>query len=297
MAAAARPMSVCPMVWPTWRSIFSRSSASWIVAAFSSSLPRYSTEPMRGRSLTTARTITPPLGPRSVSILTSSNNPVCQRLRKLRWMRPGSYGSPGLMPRYTRMVSLATVVLPTASKRSMRWPVCLPGAGVVGGGAGFSPSVMPPAFGRSMIWPGFGFCGCGWGGALDCASALVASIAAAMQKRSRFIGRRKLLAVRRGNSRGGSAGAQQRESAAHSNIGNILVMLSIRRVLPLLFLAVSARAQGPNYLVSPNVVYGVASGQELKLDVYRPRDAAAPVPVAMFIHGGGWVAGTKEGSA
>ena len=74
-------------------------------------------------------------------------------------------------------------------------------------------------------------------------------------------------------------------------------MLSIRRVLPLLFLAVSARAQGPNYLVSPNVVYGVASGQELKLDVYRPRDAAAPVPVAMFIHGGGWVAGTKEGSA
>src|SRR5438067_3182642 len=74
-------------------------------------------------------------------------------------------------------------------------------------------------------------------------------------------------------------------------------MLSIRRVLPLLFLAVSARAQGPNYLVSPNVVYDVASGQELKLDVYRPRDAAAPVPVAMFIHGGGWVAGTKEGSA
>src|SRR5205085_8340329 len=143
---------------------------------------------------------------------------------------------------------------------------------------------------------GFGFCGCGWGGALDCASALVASIAAAMQKRSRFIGRRKLLAVRRGNSRGGSAGAQQRESAAHSNIGNILVMLSIRRVLPLLFLAVSARAQGPNYLVSPNVVYNVASGEELKLDVYRPRDAAAPVPVAMYIHGGGWVAGTKEGS-
>jgi acetyl esterase/lipase len=72
-------------------------------------------------------------------------------------------------------------------------------------------------------------------------------------------------------------------------------MLIIRRVLPLLFLAATARAQDPfSWLVSANVTYNVASGQELKLDVYRPRDVAAPVPVAMYIHGGGWVAGSKE---
>ena len=72
----------------------------------------------------------------------------------------------------------------------------------------------------------------------------------------------------------------------------------MRRVLPiLLFLAATARAQDPfNYLTSANVVYNVADGQELKLDVYRPRDPAVPVPVVMYIHGGGWVAGTKEGS-
>ena len=74
-------------------------------------------------------------------------------------------------------------------------------------------------------------------------------------------------------------------------------MLIIRRVLPLLLLAATARAQDAySWLVSTNVTYNVASGQELKLDIYRPRDAAAPVPVAMYIHGGGWVAGSKEGS-
>ena len=78
-------------------------------------------------------------------------------------------------------------------------------------------------------------------------------------------------------------------------------MLSIRRVLLALlfaaFAAGTARAQDPfSYLVTPNVVYNVASGTDLKLDVYRPREATGPVPVAMLIHGGGWVAGTKEGS-
>jgi acetyl esterase/lipase len=82
-------------------------------------------------------------------------------------------------------------------------------------------------------------------------------------------------------------------------------MLIIRRVLlPLLFLAATARAQAPewaeqtpfNYEVTPNLTYYAASGEELKLDVYRPRNATGPVPVVMFIHGGGWVAGTKEQS-
>jgi acetyl esterase/lipase len=48
------------------------------------------------------------------------------------------------------------------------------------------------------------------------------------------------------------------------------------------------------YEVLPNQVYGTASGRELKLDVYRPREAGAAVPVVVLIHGGGWVAGAKE---
>src|SRR4029079_18146836 len=49
----------------------------------------------------------------------------------------------------------------------------------------------------------------------------------------------------------------------------------------------------------PNLVYERANGWEGKLDVYAQRTApnAPPSPVVIFIHGGGWVQGTKEGSA
>jgi len=48
------------------------------------------------------------------------------------------------------------------------------------------------------------------------------------------------------------------------------------------------------YRVIPNLTYHVASNQENKLDLYVPRGATGPTPVLMYIHGGGWVGGTKE---
>jgi acetyl esterase/lipase len=58
------------------------------------------------------------------------------------------------------------------------------------------------------------------------------------------------------------------------------------------------------YSVVANQTYTTQSGTDLKLDVYLPPlppgsapGAARPtVPVVVEIHGGGWVAGTKEGS-
>jgi len=44
----------------------------------------------------------------------------------------------------------------------------------------------------------------------------------------------------------------------------------------------------------PNVVYAVANNQELKLDLYLPYGRVQPTPVAIYIHGGGWVTGSKE---
>src|SRR5947208_5394346 len=44
-----------------------------------------------------------------------------------------------------------------------------------------------------------------------------------------------------------------------------------------------------------NVVYVRANGWEGKLDVYAQR-SPAPTPTVLFIHGGGWVQGTKEAS-
>ena len=50
------------------------------------------------------------------------------------------------------------------------------------------------------------------------------------------------------------------------------------------------------YNIRPNLVYGTQSGADTKLDVYQRRDATGPQPTVMFIHGGGWVLGTKEAS-
>jgi acetyl esterase/lipase len=47
-------------------------------------------------------------------------------------------------------------------------------------------------------------------------------------------------------------------------------------------------------LVETDVVYGVADGQRLLLDVYRPRGRWGNRPAMILIHGGGWCAGSKS---
>lgn len=50
------------------------------------------------------------------------------------------------------------------------------------------------------------------------------------------------------------------------------------------------------YWVSQDVVYGAANNTPLKLDVWYPRDNPNPTSTLIYIHGGGWIFGTKEGS-
>lgn len=57
----------------------------------------------------------------------------------------------------------------------------------------------------------------------------------------------------------------------------------------------AAHAQN-QYTVRPNIVYGVQNNYETKLDVYQRRDVTGPQPTIIYIHGGGWVGGTKEGA-
>src|SRR5689334_14560333 len=45
--------------------------------------------------------------------------------------------------------------------------------------------------------------------------------------------------------------------------------------------------------VERDVVYAERGQRRLMLDVYRPRAATGPAPVLLFVHGGGWVLGTK----
>jgi acetyl esterase/lipase len=53
---------------------------------------------------------------------------------------------------------------------------------------------------------------------------------------------------------------------------------------------------GSQYRVLPNITYLTANNYDAKLDLYLPLRETSPVPTLVYIHGGGWVGGTKEGS-
>ena len=50
------------------------------------------------------------------------------------------------------------------------------------------------------------------------------------------------------------------------------------------------------YWMQPDVVYGSANNTPLKLDIWYPRDNQDPTPTLVYIHGGGWIFGSKEGA-
>lgn len=51
-----------------------------------------------------------------------------------------------------------------------------------------------------------------------------------------------------------------------------------------------------HYRVTPNITYVTANNYESKLDLYERVDATAPQATIIYIHGGGWTGGNKEGS-
>jgi acetyl esterase/lipase len=50
------------------------------------------------------------------------------------------------------------------------------------------------------------------------------------------------------------------------------------------------------YWMQPDVVYNTANNTPLKLDIWYPRDNPNPTTTIVFIHGGGWIFGSKEGA-
>ncbi|MGI8810930.1 MAG: alpha/beta fold hydrolase [Pyrinomonadaceae bacterium] len=53
---------------------------------------------------------------------------------------------------------------------------------------------------------------------------------------------------------------------------------------------------GARYWVQPDIVYNTANNTPLKLDVWYPNASKTPTPTLVYIHGGGWVFGSKETS-
>lgn len=73
-------------------------------------------------------------------------------------------------------------------------------------------------------------------------------------------------------------------------------------LLSCLLLASAAQAEAPSWAdgsgadieVRPHLVYSQAGGQDLKLDLYLPHDRRRPRPLVIWVHGGGWVGGSRE---
>ena len=53
---------------------------------------------------------------------------------------------------------------------------------------------------------------------------------------------------------------------------------------------------GSKYWVTPDITYQTANNTNLKLDVWYQHEVKTPSPTLVYIHGGGWIFGTKEGS-
>ncbi|MEZ5347471.1 MAG: alpha/beta hydrolase [Pyrinomonadaceae bacterium] len=84
-------------------------------------------------------------------------------------------------------------------------------------------------------------------------------------------------------------------------------MKNVLSAIVCLFLVLSINAQnrqttpfasegGATYWMQQDVVYSVANNTQLKLDVWYPHAVNKPTPTLIYIHGGGWIFGTKEGS-
>jgi acetyl esterase/lipase len=55
-----------------------------------------------------------------------------------------------------------------------------------------------------------------------------------------------------------------------------------------------AQSDASESVVHRNLVYSRVGPRTLLLDLYLPRDSAAPTPVILWVHGGGWRAGSKR---
>ncbi|MBN1421976.1 MAG: alpha/beta hydrolase [Planctomycetes bacterium] len=66
-----------------------------------------------------------------------------------------------------------------------------------------------------------------------------------------------------------------------------------------IFIACAAAIAGPavevpdGVIFERDVVYGKGGGRDLRLDLFRRKGPAAPAPAVVFIHGGGWRAGSR----
>ena len=66
----------------------------------------------------------------------------------------------------------------------------------------------------------------------------------------------------------------------------MLVKLLVIISTPLIPTTLSGQSL-PEVIITKDIVYGIADGQQLKLDIGEPQ-GKGPFPAVVFFHGGGW---------
>lgn len=87
------------------------------------------------------------------------------------------------------------------------------------------------------------------------------------------------------------------ETSRWSTLAGVLLLIAGSSLPPLgdgVHLASASAAAGR---MERDVTYGMVDGVALKLDLYYPKSTADPVPIAVYVHGGGWTSGDKSGGA
>lgn len=87
---------------------------------------------------------------------------------------------------------------------------------------------------------------------------------------------------------------QRKQSFSALGILGLMLLLTLAALAQEPLSDTAAWAATLRYRVAPNITYLVANNYEAKLDVYQPPNPGTPTPTVVFIHGGGWVGGTKE---
>ena len=82
-----------------------------------------------------------------------------------------------------------------------------------------------------------------------------------------------------------------------STLAGVLLLIACSSVPPLGDYVRLASALVAAGRIERDVTYGIADGVALKLDLYYPKSVASAVPIAVYVHGGGWTAGDKSGGA